>query len=98
MDEFIQEKVKYHFFHYSKLLLKVRKLFKDRTVIAIAHRLISIADYDKIMVLDSGYLKDFDQPFMHLVENEQDTKITKKKNIFAGLVKNTGKEASRMIM
>lgn len=76
----------------------MRILFKDRTVIAIAHRLISIADFDKIMILDNGYLKDFDQPFKLLVDNETDTKITRKKNIFAGLVKNTGKEAARMIM
>lgn len=73
-------------------------LFKDKTIIAIAHRLISIADYDKILVLDNGYLKDFDQPFRLLVENESDIKITKKKNIFAGLVKNTGKETARKIM
>ena len=50
------------------------------------------------MILDNGYLKDFDQPFKLLVDNETDTKITRKKNIFAGLVKNTGKEAARMIM
>lgn len=75
----------------------MRELFVDKTIIAIAHRLVSIADYDKILVLENGVMKDFDTPFALLVENEKDTKITKK-SIFAGLVKNTGKEMAKKIM
>ncbi|CAJ0582005.1 unnamed protein product, partial [Mesorhabditis spiculigera] len=40
----------------------VRENFPDSTVIAIAHRLDTIADYDRILVLDRGHLREFDEP------------------------------------
>ncbi|CAJ0581545.1 unnamed protein product, partial [Mesorhabditis spiculigera] len=40
----------------------IRTDFSDSTVIAIAHRLNTIADYDRIMVLDAGRLREFDAP------------------------------------
>ncbi|CAJ0955579.1 unnamed protein product, partial [Mesorhabditis belari] len=41
----------------------IRTDFAESTVIAIAHRLNTIADYDRIMVLDSGRLSEFDSPY-----------------------------------
>ncbi|KAJ3248370.1 Multidrug resistance-associated protein 1 [Chytriomyces hyalinus] len=40
----------------------IRTHFKDTTVISIAHRVNSIADFDRIMVLDAGSLVEFDTP------------------------------------
>ncbi|CAJ0581901.1 unnamed protein product, partial [Mesorhabditis spiculigera] len=40
----------------------VRDNFPDSTVIAIAHRLDTIEDYDRILVMDGGQLKEFDTP------------------------------------
>ena len=40
----------------------MRKEFVDSTVMTIAHRLNTIMDYDRIMVMDKGYLVEFASP------------------------------------
>ena len=40
----------------------IRDKFKDSTVLTIAHRLNTILDYDKVMVLDGGQVVEFDKP------------------------------------
>lgn len=40
----------------------LRTWFRDWTIIAIAHKLDSILDFDKVAVLDAGKLVEFDQP------------------------------------
>ncbi|UXI22584.1 ABC transporter G family member 20-like [Sarcoptes scabiei] len=41
----------------------IRKEFEDCTVLTIAHRLNTIIDYDKVLVLDHGRLMQFDTPY-----------------------------------
>jgi ATP-binding cassette subfamily C (CFTR/MRP) protein 4 len=42
----------------DRLIQKIlRQKFKHSTVITIAHRLLTIADYDKIVVMDAGAVK-----------------------------------------
>ncbi|XP_022785081.1 multidrug resistance-associated protein 1-like [Stylophora pistillata] len=40
----------------------IRREFADRTVFTIAHRLNTIMDYDRVLVLDSGSIAEFDSP------------------------------------
>ena len=47
----------------------IRSRFKDSTVITIAHRLNTIMDYDKVLVMDQGRVVEFDKPEV-LLQNE----------------------------
>ena len=60
-----------------------RKCFAACTVITIAHRLNTIIDSDRILVLDSGRVMQFDTP-ANLLED--------KSGIFHNLVQQTGPE------
>ncbi|ESP02039.1 hypothetical protein LOTGIDRAFT_111500, partial [Lottia gigantea] len=59
----------------------IRREFKESTVLSIAHRLNTVMDYDKIMVLDSGTIKEYDSP-NRLLED--------KTTIFYGMAKDAG--------
>ncbi|KAI8712156.1 Canalicular multispecific organic anion transporter 2 [Fusarium sp. LHS14.1] len=50
----------------------IRRRFKDCTVIAITHHLDSVMNYDKVLVLDSGRVADYDEP-RSLLRNEDST-------------------------
>ncbi|GMR31872.1 hypothetical protein PMAYCL1PPCAC_02067 [Pristionchus mayeri] len=56
----------------------IRDVFANSTVITIAHRLNTIMDYDKIMVMDDGKVAEYDSP---------DNLLRKPNGIFYGMAK-----------
>uniref|UniRef100_A0A914X1N7 Uncharacterized protein n=1 Tax=Plectus sambesii TaxID=2011161 RepID=A0A914X1N7_9BILA len=66
----------------------IKSRFVDSTVLTIAHRLNTIMDSDRVMVLENGHLMEFDHPHV-LLQNEN--------SLFAGLVAETGKSNTHFL-
>ncbi|KAI3027670.1 unnamed protein product [Aspergillus niger] len=63
--------------HMQKVL---RTMFADCTIIAIAHRLRTIMDYDRVLVMADG----------EIIENDSPARLVAKKGVFWEMVRNTG--------
>lgn len=48
----------------------IRKRFSECTVITVAHRLHTIMDSDKVMVIDAGEIVEFDHPFLLIQKSD----------------------------
>lgn len=56
----------------------IREQFADCTVLTIAHRLVTVMDSDRVLVLDAGQVREFDEPYKLLQdENGLLTRMTK---------------------
>lgn len=64
-DNFIQEIIKETYTQNS-----------SATVLVIAHRLATVIDSDRILVMAQGTSREFDHPFKLLAKNDEDDKIT----------------------
>jgi ABC-type multidrug transport system fused ATPase/permease subunit len=66
----------------------VRSSFKNVTTLTIAHRLNTIMDYDRVMVLDKGRVVEFDKP-LKLLQNPD--------GVFTSMVNATGPVYSKVL-
>jgi len=76
---------------------KIMEKFKDCTVITIAHRLITIANYDKVLVMSAGKKVEYDSPYKLMVEKEGDREMTNKEGLFAEMVQKSGENMAKKI-
>ncbi|XP_050518856.1 ATP-binding cassette sub-family C member 4-like [Diabrotica virgifera virgifera] len=67
----------------------IRKNFDKCTVLTIAHRINTIMDSDKVLVMDAGRVVEFDHPYT-LLQNQN--------GVFYSLVLQTGKATARTLI
>lgn len=67
----------------------LRVAFKQSTIITIAHRVNTIIDYDRVLVLGKGRILEFDQP-SELLKNE--------KGFFYSMVRETGEKNAELMI
>ncbi|KAG0371433.1 hypothetical protein BGX24_001677 [Mortierella sp. AD032] len=67
----------------------IRKEFKDRTILTIAHRIKTVMDSDKILVLEKGQVEEFEAPCKLVLNRES---LFFKLALQAGEIKERGNE------
>jgi len=67
----------------SVIQTTIRSAFQDCTVLTIAHRLHTIIDYDRVMVLEDGHIAEFDTP---------QNLLSRPESMFSHLVQEAGKK------
>ena len=65
----------------------LREKFKHETLITIAHRLLTIADYDKVIVMDKGLVREVGHPY----------KLYQEQGLFYEMTNYTGKGAAEIV-
>ncbi|EAR99877.2 ABC transporter family protein (macronuclear) [Tetrahymena thermophila SB210] len=81
----------------QKIQQLLKEKFSDTSIITIAHRLNTIADYDKVIVLEQGKVIQVGSCFELLALNENDEQITNKESAFAQMVLHTGPKNAEQI-
>ena len=83
-DGQIQETLRHKFFNNPS---------DSTTVMIIAHRISTVIDADRILVMQEGTNKEYDHPFKLLVKDLNDSEITSDSH-FAQMVRATGNETA----
>ncbi|CAD8181895.1 unnamed protein product [Paramecium pentaurelia] len=75
----------------------IKEKFNDCTILTIAHRLNTIADYDRIFVLEDGKVLEQGHPYELLVQNPKISTYINSDSTFAKMVLQTGSKNSSQI-
>ncbi|CAD8178676.1 unnamed protein product [Paramecium pentaurelia] len=75
----------------------IKDKFNDCTIFTIAHRLNTIADYDKVLVLEDGKVLEEGHPYELLVQNPKVSTYINSDSAFAKMVLQTGHKNSSQI-
>jgi ATP-binding cassette subfamily C (CFTR/MRP) protein 4 len=75
----------------------LKESFKDSTVIVVAHRLATIIDSDRILVMSDGKAEEYDHPYKLLTRNEGDQMMTNVDGHFAKMVAATGQQSGQTL-
>jgi ABC-type multidrug transport system fused ATPase/permease subunit len=75
----------------------LRTNLKECTVLIIAHRLATVIDADRILVMDKGHSAEYDHPFKLLALKDSDSGITNKDGRFAKMVLAGGEETAQRL-
>ncbi|KAJ3186178.1 hypothetical protein HDU85_007618 [Gaertneriomyces sp. JEL0708] len=67
----------------AKIQQTIRTEFRQQTVLCVAHRLRTVADYTKILVLSHGTVVEFGSPYELMTKNTDDA-------VFRGMCEETG--------
>ena len=65
-------------------------MFKDRTIITIAHRINTILDSDRIVVLDHGKVAEFDTPAELVKQRGLFYELVREANLLGSVVEGIG--------
>ncbi|CAD8206138.1 unnamed protein product [Paramecium pentaurelia] len=74
----------------------IRSKFMDCTILTIAHRLNTIAYYDRVIVLENGQIAEQGNPF-ELLSDDYNAECINKKTKFAEMVLETGNKNAQQI-
>lgn len=66
----------------------IRKDFANCTVLTIAHRISTVIDYDRILVLERGHVVEFDTP---------NNLLNLPNSLFSALVRETGEQSEAVL-
>ncbi|CAD8177671.1 unnamed protein product [Paramecium octaurelia] len=75
----------------------IKDKFNDCTIFTIAHRLNTIADYDKVLVLEDGKVLEEGHPYELLVQNPKVSTYINSDSAFSKMVLQTGYKNSSLI-
>jgi len=78
----------------SLVQASLNESFRGTTILTIAHRLNTVAHYDRILVLDAGRIVEFDSPAALLAK---DPLTDPAGAVFAGMVRGTGPTNEQLI-